>query len=69
MPKLLDLFRFNDKAAPPQQRPFFSGRPDDRLRREEREAAILAGNYPPDGADIESISEYRFASLMQYPHY
>ena len=68
MPKLLDLFRFNAKSAP-QQRPFFSGRADDRLRREERDAAILAGNYPPDGADIESISEYRLASLMQYPHY
>ena len=69
MPKLLDLFRFGDRPAPPQQRPFFSGRDNDKLRREERDAAILAGNYPPDGADIESISEYRLASLMQYPHY
>ena len=68
MPKLLDLFRFNDKA-PPRQRPFFSVRDDLKPRREERDTAILAGNYPPDGADIESISEYRLASLMQYPHY
>ena len=68
MPKLLDLLRFTDKA-PPEQRPFFTGRDDLKLRREERDAAILAGNYPPDGADIESISEYRLASLMQYPHY
>ena len=67
MPKLLDLFRFNDKA-PAEQRPFFGGS-DLKLRREERDAAILAGKYPPDGADIESISEYRLASLMQYPHY
>jgi hypothetical protein len=67
MPKLLDLFRFHNKPAP-QQRPFFGGS-DVKLRREERDAAILAGKYPPDGADIESISEYRLASLMQYPHY
>ncbi|HZY50438.1 MAG TPA: hypothetical protein VFE64_11740 [Devosia sp.] len=68
MPKLLDLFKFNDKSAPRQRR-FFGGGADLKLRREERDAAILAGNYPPDGADIESISEYRLASLMQYPHY
>ncbi len=67
MPKLLDLFKFNTRPLP-QQRPFFGGA-DLKLRREERDAAILAGNYPPDGADIESISEYRLASLMQYPHY
>jgi len=42
---------------------------DDRLRRDERDAAILADKYPLDGADIESLSEYRLASLMQYPHY
>jgi hypothetical protein len=65
--KLLDLFKFNDKPVP-EQRPFFTGA-DSRLRREERDAAVLAGKYPPDGADIESISEYRLASLMQYPHY
>lgn len=69
MLRLLDLLRFTARPARPQQRPFFGGRADDKLRREERDAAILAGNYPPDGADIESISEYRLASLMQYPHY
>ena len=66
MPKLLDLLKFNEKAAP-NKRPFFTAEP--RLRRDERDAAILAGKYPPDGADIESVSEYRLASLMQYPHY
>lgn len=42
---------------------------DDRLRTEEPDAAILTDKYPLDGADIESVSEYRLASLMQYPHY
>lgn len=65
--RLLDLLKFNDKPVT-QQRPFFGGT-ESKLRREERDAAILAGKYPPDGADIESISEYRLASLMQYPHY
>jgi hypothetical protein len=66
MPKLLDLLRFTARV-PAGQRTFFTN--TDRLRRDERDAAILAGKYPPDGADIESISEYRLASLMQYPHY
>ena len=65
MPKLFDLLKFADKPAP-EKRPFFS---DLRLRREERDAAVLADKYPPDGADIESVSEYRLASLLQYPHY
>ena len=64
MPKLLDLLKFADKPAPDKRR-FFTAEP--RLRRDERDAAILAGKYPPD--DIESISEYRLASLLQYPHY
>ena len=42
---------------------------DARLRREERDTAVLADRYPLDGADIESVSEYRLASLLQYPHY
>ena len=67
MPKFLDFLSFKDHAAP-RQRPFFTAG-DDRLRKEERDAAILTGKYPPDGADIESVSEYRLASLMQYPHY
>jgi hypothetical protein len=66
MTKLLDLFKFDDRKSD-EKRAFFS--PDDRLRTEERDAAVLAGKYPPDGADIESVSEYRLASLMQYPHY
>ena len=66
MPKLLDLLKFGDRK-PEKNRPFFSR--DDRLRADERDAAVLAGKYPPDGADIESVSEYRLASLMQYPHY
>ena len=44
-------------------------RDDERLRPDERDAAVLADKYPADGADIESVSEYRLASLMQYPHY
>ena len=66
MPKLLDLLKFNDKPADTKRAFFTNG---DRLRRDERDAAILSGKYPPDGADIESVSEYRLASLMQYPHY
>jgi hypothetical protein len=66
MPKLLDFLKF-DAHRPEEKRLFFSR--DDRLRADERDAAVLAGKYPPDGADIESVSEYRLASLMQYPHY
>ncbi|MGN6158851.1 MAG: hypothetical protein ACTHNL_12200 [Devosia sp.] len=66
MPKLLDLFRITRKE-PATKRPFFSQ--DARLRPEERQTLILADKYPPDAADIESISEYRLSSLLQYPHY
>lgn len=66
MSKLLHLLRISLRA-PASQRPFFAR--ELRLRREERDAAVLASGYPPDGADIESVSEYRLASLMQYPHY
>ena len=66
MPKLLDLLRFDERKSE-EKRPFFAR--DDRLRADERDAAVLAGKYPPDGADIESVSEYRLASMMQYPHY
>ena len=66
MPKLLDFLTFKETdrdriKVPPSD--------DDRLRTEERDAAVLADKYPADGADIESVSEYRLASLMQYPHY
>ena len=65
MNKLLDFLTFKERS--PESR---DGRdPDDRLRRDERDAAILADKYPPDGADIETVSEFRLASLMQYPHY
>ena len=66
MTKLLDFLKF-DARKPDEKRVFFSR--NDRLRADERDAAVLAGKYPPDGADIESVSEYRLASLMQYPHY
>ena len=64
MPKLLDFLTFKEKDHERVRE-----REDDRLRPDERDAALLADKYPPDGADIESISEYRLASLMQYPHY
>ena len=44
-------------------------KPEEVLRREERHAAILSGSYPSDGAEIERVSEYRLATLLQYPHY
>ena len=64
LPKLLDFLTFKEKHDTRDERA-----PDDRLRPDERDAAVLADKYPADGADIESISEYRLASLMQYPHY
>ena len=66
MPKLLDFLTFKETARDRSLKP---REHDDRLRRDERDAAVLADKYPPDGADIESVSEYRLASLMQYPHY
>ena len=66
MPKLLDLLTFKETD---RDRIKVNRDHDDRLRPEEREAAVLTDKYPADGADIESVSEYRLASLMQYPHY
>ena len=66
MPKLLDFLTFKTPDAEPRDE---RTRDDDRLRPAERDAAVLADKYPQDGADIESVSEYRLASLMQYPHY
>lgn len=65
MPKLLDFltFKLEDQAAREVRED------DERLRPDERDAAVLTDKYPLDGADIESVSEYRLASLMQYPHY
>ncbi len=64
--KLLDMLTFWKKPAPPREPPAYA---DTRLRREERDAAVATDRYPLDGADVESVSEYRLASLMQYPHY
>jgi hypothetical protein len=66
MPKLLDFLTFKETD---RDRIKVNRDHDDRLRPEEREAAVLTDKYPADGADIESVSEYRLASLMQYPHY
>ncbi|GEM_PF-3008456 len=64
--KLLDVLTFRRKAALTDAPPS----PEDiRCRREERDAALVTDRYPPDAADVESLSEYRLASLMQYPHY
>lgn len=65
MPKLIDFLTF--KTTEPELREERTR--DDRLRPDERDAAVLSDKYPADGADIESVSEYRLASLMQYPHY
>ena len=69
MPKLLDFLTFKEKDRTPRQATEQARVNDNRLRPDERDAAVLADKYPADGADIESISEYRLASLMQYPHY
>ena len=66
MRKLIDFLTFRD-GRPESARPVEPS--DIRLRADERDAVLLADKYPADGADIESISEYRLASLMQYPHY
>jgi hypothetical protein len=64
MPSFLDFLTFKD-ADHTQPR----DTADEPLRKDERDAAILADKYPLDAADIETVSEYRLASLMQYPHY
>ena len=66
MSKLIDFLTFKDVTGSDKRLPADR---DDRLRKDERDVAILAGKYPPEVPDIESISEYRLASLMQYPHY
>ena len=67
MSKLIDLLTFKDQAAADRSAPLT--RHDDLPRKDERDAAILADKYPAQGQDIESISEFRLASLMQYPHF
>lgn len=66
MPSLLDFLTFKEREPTPKR---VRDREDSHLRPDERDAAVLADKYPPDAADIESISEYRLASLLQYPHY
>lgn len=62
MRRLIELLTFaetrDDRARPPR---------DDRLRPEERDAAVLTDKLPP--VDIETLSEYRLASLLQFPHH
>ncbi len=66
MSKLIDFLTFKDnRATQVAERP----RDDGHLRREERDAAVLSGKYSTAIADIESVSEYRLSSLLQYPHY
>ena len=67
MSRLIDFLTFKDQAS--ADRPAPLTRPDDLPRKAERDAAILADKYPLQGQDIESVSEYRLASLMQYPHF
>ena len=49
------------------------GRPLERddalLRRDEKDAAILADKFPREDLERERASEVRLAQLMQYPHY
>ncbi len=67
MSKLIDFLTFKDnRAARPAAEP---ARDPGLLRKDEKDAAALTGKYPTSFADIESISEYRLSSLMQYPHY
>jgi hypothetical protein len=42
---------------------------DSGLRRDERDSAILTSKYPLESVETERHSEYRLASLLQYPHY
>jgi hypothetical protein len=65
MPKLLDFLTFRE----PQLRGPTPAESSDKLRADERDAAVLAGKYPAKSADIESQSELRLASLLQHPHY
>jgi hypothetical protein len=67
MPSLLDFLTFKDRE--PASTRDRDDSHHDRLRSDERDAAVLADKYPPDAADIESVSEYRLASLLQYPHF
>ena len=67
MSRLIDFLTFKDQASADRSVPHT--RPDDLPRKDERDAATLADKYSLQGQDIESVSEYRLASLMQYPHF
>jgi hypothetical protein len=66
MPKLLDFLTFKETRRAAQ---LADGPLNGKFRQDERDAAVLADKYPHDSADIETASEYRLASLLQYPHY
>jgi hypothetical protein len=66
MPKLLDFLTFKETQTADDRR---DDPVDGKLRKDERDAAVLTDKYPHDSADIETASEYRLASLLQYPHY
>ena len=66
MPRLLDFLTFK---VTDRDRIKLDRKGGETLRPDERDVAVLADKYPADSADIESVSEYRLASLMQYPHY
>ena len=66
MSKLFDFLTF--KPATPEPLDPSSNEPL-RPRKAERDTAILEGKAPPSAAEIESVSEYRLASLLQYPHH
>lgn len=68
MSKLIDFLTFKDNRAAREVAPE-PLRNDSLLRKDEKDAAVLAGKYSTSFADIESLSEYRLSSLMQYPHY
>ena len=40
---------------------------DSGLRKDERDAVVLSGKYPPEGLEIEGRREYQLARFMQYP--
>ena len=67
MSRLIDFLTFKDQPGADRRAPI--ERADNRLRKDERDVAILAGKYPPEAQDIEAVSEYRLASLLQYPHF
>ena len=66
MTRLIDVLTFKTTEPQPRRDPEPA---DERLRKGERDLAILSERYPASGADIETVSEYRLASLMQYPHF